>query len=67
MAGTFSPTGSTSNLTRLELEQLRRGDFFANGKALTVGDDGTVSGGVGIGSINAEPYGTSFSVAIEDV
>jgi hypothetical protein len=67
MAGTFSPTGSSGNLTRLELEQLRRGDFFAGGKALTVGDDGTVVGGVGVGSVNAEPYVTSPGVALDDV
>ena len=29
MAGSFTPTGSYSNLTRLELEQLQKADFFA--------------------------------------
>jgi hypothetical protein len=65
MAGSFIATGVTfSNLTRLELEQLRKADFFAGGKALTVGDDGTT---VGPGDINAEPYATEPSLLLDDV
>ena len=65
MAGSFIATGVTfSNLTRLELEQLRKADFFAGQKALTVGDDGTT---VGPGDINAEPYFTEPSTLLDDV
>lgn len=65
MAGTFTPTFVTfSNLSRLELEQLRKADFYAGSKALTVGDDGTT---LGAGSINAEPYTTAPSVALADI
>lgn len=65
MAGTFSTTGVTfSNLSRLELEQLRKADFYAGSKALTVGDDGTI---VGSGSINAEPYTTQPTLALDNV
>jgi len=65
MAGTYTPTGNTySNLTRLELEQLRKSDFTAGGKGLTIGDaDGTV----GAGSINAEPYFTGPLLTLNDV
>lgn len=65
MAGTFTPTGNVySNLTRLELEQLRKADFYAGSKALTVGDG---DGIVGAGSINAEPYYTAPAVALDSV
>lgn len=67
MAGTYTPTGSYSNVTRLELEQLRRADFAAGGKALTVGDAGNVGGGVGPGSITAENYPTGPSLVLRDV
>jgi hypothetical protein len=67
MAGTFTTTGSYSNLTRLELEQLRKADFYAGGKALTVGDAGNVSGGVGAGNLNAEPYFTGPSVLFDEI
>ena len=67
MAGSFTPTSSYSNLTRLELEQLRKADFFAGSKALTVGDSGFgVENVVGVGSINAEPYFTGPVVALDD-
>ena len=68
MATTFTQTATYSNLTRLELESLRKADFFAGGKALTVGDqaDGP-DGVVGKGSINAEPYATSVSTLLDDV
>lgn len=68
MAGTFTPTGSYSNLTRLELEQLRKADFFAGGKALTVGDSALAPEGVvGKGDINAEPYSTGPTILLDDV
>lgn len=68
MAGTFTSTGAYSNLTRLELEQLRKADFFAGGKGLTIGDSGLLPEGVvGKGDINAEPYFTGPSVILDDV
>ena len=68
MAGTFTTTGTYSNLTRLELEQLRKSDFYAGGKALTVGDSALAPEGVvGPGSINAEPYSTLPVVELGDV
>ena len=68
MAGTFRTTGSYSNLTRLELEQLRKADFFAGSKALTVGDSALAPEGVvGKGSINAEPYYTAPPTQLDDV
>jgi hypothetical protein len=68
MAGTFTSTGTYSNLTRLELEQLRRADFLTGGKALTVGDsDLPPEGVVGKGDINAEPYLSGLSVLLDDV
>ncbi len=68
MAGSFTPTGSYSNLTRLELEQLRKADFFAGGKGLTVGDSALPPEGVvGKGDINAEPYFTGQSLLLDDV
>jgi len=68
MAGSYSATGTYSNLTRLELEQLRKSDFFAGGKALTVGDSGlSPEGVVGVGSINAEPYSTAPTIDLGDI
>lgn len=40
MAGTFKSTSSFSNLTRRELEQLRRADFASANRTVTVGDSG---------------------------
>lgn len=68
MAGTFISTQTYSNLTRLELEQLRRGDFTSGGKALTVGDSALAPEGVvGKGDVNAEPFYTGPSVNLDDV
>jgi len=68
LSSTFSTTGSASNLTRLELEQLRKSDAFANGKALTIGDSGLAPEGVvGIGSVTAEPYFSGPQVALADL
>ena len=68
MAGSFTTTGSYSNLTRLELEQLRKADFFAGSKALTVGDSALLPEGIiGKGNINAEPYLTGPNVLLDDV
>ncbi len=67
MAGSFTPTGTYSNLSRLEMEQLRKADLTAGGKALTVGDAGNVAGGVGPGSITAENYATGPSLVLRDV
>jgi hypothetical protein len=67
MATAYTPTATYSNLTRLELEALRRADFFAGGKALTVGDDGGTSTVVGRGNINAEPFLTGPEVALDDL
>jgi hypothetical protein len=68
MAGTFTSTGSYSNLTRLELEQLRRGDYTAGGKALTIGDSGLLPEGiVGKGSVNAEVFYSNASLTLNEV
>lgn len=68
MSGTYSPTGTSTNLTRLELEEVRKADTAALGKALTVGDAGLAPEGVvGRGNPNAEPYTTGPSVSIADV
>lgn len=68
MAGSYTPTGTFSNLTRLELEQLRKSDFTANRKALTVGDAATgAENAVGRGSLLAEPYSTGPSVRLDDL
>lgn len=68
MAGTYSPTGTYSNLTRLELEALRRADFTAGGKAVTVGDSGLPPEGVvGKGDVNAEPFYTGPSLLVEEI
>ena len=67
MAGSFTSTGSYSNLTRLELEQLRRADFTAGGKALTVGDSALAPEGVvGKGDPAAEPFYTGPTVNLDD-
>lgn len=68
MAGTYTPTGTYSNLTRLELEQLRRGDYTAGGKALTVGDSGLSPEGIlGPGNVNAEPFTSAPAVAMSEI
>lgn len=68
MATGFTPTATYSNLTRLELEALRKADFFAGGKALTVGDQAYAGDGVvGKGDINAEPFFTGPEVALDDI
>ncbi len=68
MASTFVATGTYSNLTRLQLEQLRKADFFAGSKALTVGDSALPPEGVvGPGDINAEPFLTGPNVLLDDV
>lgn len=68
MAGTFTSTGAYSNLTRLELEQLRRGDFLAGGKALTIGDSALLPEGiVGKGSVNAEVFYSNSSIMLKEV
>ena len=68
MSSSFSPTGTTTNLTRLEMEQLRRADAFADGKGLTIGDSGLAPEGVvGVGSVNAEPYFTGPQASVDDL
>lgn len=68
MAGTYTATGTISNLTRVELEQLRRADFYSNSKALTIGDSGLLPEGVvGKGDVNAEPYFTGPNLKLDDV
>lgn len=68
MAGTYTATGTISNLTRLELEQLRKADFFSNSKALTIGDSALLPEGVvGKGDVNAEPYFTGPNLKLDDV
>ena len=68
MATSYTRTATYSNLTRLELEALRKGDFFAGGKALTVGDQAYAPDGlVGKGDINAEPYPTGPEVRLDDI
>lgn len=68
MAASFTPTGTYSNLTRLQLEQLRKADFFAGGKGLTIGDSALPTEGVvGPGDITAEPYLTQPSILLDDV
>lgn len=67
MAGAFTPTGSYSNLTRLELEQLRKADFVTGNKALTIGDSALPPEGVvGKGNINAEPFFTNASLTLAE-
>lgn len=68
MAATYTATGTISNLTRVELEQLRKADFFSNSKALTIGDSGLLPEGVvGRGDVNAEPYFTGPNLKLDDV
>jgi hypothetical protein len=68
MASTFRSTGTYTNLTRLELEQLRRADSTGSGKALTVGDSGLLPEGVaGLGNVNAEPFWTTPNVLLHQV
>jgi hypothetical protein len=68
MANTFTSTGTYANLTRLELEQLRRADYAAGGKALTVGDSANgVENVVGKGNVNAEPYQTEQFIALSQL
>ena len=68
MASTFTQTATYSNVTRLELEQLRRADSFAGGKALTVGDSAYLAENVvGKGNVNAEPYNTSLVLPLDQV
>ena len=68
MASIFQSTGTISNLTRLELEQLRKADSFAAGKALTVGDSALPPEGVvGKGDVNAEPFATAPFTTLADV
>ncbi len=68
MAETFSSTSTYSNLTRLELEALRRADDFAGGKALTMGDSGlSPEGVIGPGSVGAEPFFTGPSLRLDEV
>jgi hypothetical protein len=67
MAGTFNPTGAYTNLTRLELEELRRSDHSGNQKALTVGDSAYgPENVVGPGNLRAEPYISGAAVTGED-
>jgi hypothetical protein len=68
MAATYTSTGTNSNLTRLQLEQLRKSDDYAGGKALTVGDSSLPSEGVvGPGDVNAEPFLTNPSILLDAV
>lgn len=68
MSSAFEPTGTATNLTRLEMEQVRKADAFANGKALTVGDSGLAPEGVvGVGSVNAEPYYSGPQASVDDL
>jgi hypothetical protein len=68
MANVFTSTGTITNLTRLELEQLRRADSFTAGKALTVGDSAYgAENVVGKGDLNAEPYYTSPEIPLDSV
>ena len=68
MASNFTSTATYSNVTRLELEQLRRADFFAGGKALTVGDAASyLTATVGKGDVNAEPYSTSLVLPLDQI
>ena len=68
MPATYLPVGTFSNLTRLQLEQLRRGDYTAGGKALTIGDSGLLPEGVvGPGAVNAEPFYTTPTLTLSEV
>ena len=68
MGTTFTSTATYSNLTRLELEQIRRADFWTSSKALTVGDAANGSEGVvGKGDLNAEPFYTGPEMPLDSV
>ena len=78
MSSTFQPTGSGgtglpySNVSRIQLEQIRKADFFAGSKALTVGDSGnnadtSPNNALGPGDINAEQFFTQQSTLLDDV
>jgi hypothetical protein len=68
MGTSYTTTSTYSNLTRLELEQLRRADFWTGGKALTVGDSAYgAEGVVGKGNVNAEPYYTGPETPLDAV
>jgi hypothetical protein len=63
MANTFTSTATISNLTRLELEALRKADALGQGKALTVGDAALAPENfVGRGNAQAEPFLTTLSL-----
>ena len=68
MAGNFTATGTYANLTRLELEGLRKADFYSHSKALTVGDAALgLENVVGKGNLNAEPFSTGPLSLFEDL
>ena len=67
MGSSFLQTTSYSNLTILELEQLRKADFAAGGRALTIGDSASGAGNVGKGDITAERFPTGPSVLADDL
>jgi len=78
MADTFQSTGvggsglPYSNVSRIQLEQIRKADFFSGSKALTVGDSGnnadtTPFTALGQGNINAEQFFTQQSTLLDDV
>src|SRR5512137_1231324 len=68
MASIFQTTSTYTNLTRIQLEQLRRADASASGKALTVGDAIWTENNpsVGAGNTAAEPFYTRPWVTLED-
>lgn len=67
MASSHVPTGTITNLTRLELEALRKAEAATQGRAVTKGDDGTITGGVGVGNILREPFKSGPSVHLDEV
>lgn len=68
MAGSFTPTGSYTNLSRLELEALRRSDYAEAGRTVTIGDSGlSPESVVGRGSLHNERFLTGPSVLLDDV
>lgn len=67
MASSHVPTTTITNLTRLELEALKRADAATLGRGLTKGDDGTIVGGVGVGTVLAEPFRSGPSVHLNDI
>lgn len=62
MSGSFVPTGSFTNLTRLELEQLRKADFGVAGKSLTTGDASGANA-----DVNAELFASNPAMALADI